>query len=362
MKILYFTNVPSPYTVDFLNELSNKNDVTVLFDYGNDDKRNNSWYVKNNYKFKHVNLKNLAFFQLHNILKENFDIYVIGTYACINGAILNLLLKKQNKKFFINADGGFIDENDSFLSRNLKTFFISKASYYISSGKETDKYLIHYGANKRNIYHIPFTSLRSKDILDKPLDLIEKQAIRENHGYKYSKIFVSVGSLIHRKGFDILIEAIKKINNNSVGFIIVGEGPEEDNLKKLCKSYNLHNVEFVGYCDKEATFEYMKMADSFVFTSREDIWGLVINEAMANGLPVISSSKVNAAKELIEKGYIYEVNDINSLCSLIKEVVDMSYQKEYKIGNNNLAIIKDYTIENMANTHNDIFMKVLKNE
>lgn len=99
MKILYYTNVPSPYRVEFFNQLSQTDEVTVLFNNEKREKfRNPKWYKDNKYNFNYINVKKFALFQLNQLLnKNNYDIIIIGTYANLNGAFLNILLRLKKK-------------------------------------------------------------------------------------------------------------------------------------------------------------------------------------------------------------------------------------------------------------------------
>ena len=363
MDVLYFTNIPSPYKVDFLNELNKYVNVTCVFNSNSkDDKRDKRWY-RNDFLFSSITIHNFAYKELNQLLSKNhYDIVVIAYYACINGAILMNILKRRKIKFFIAADGGFVNENDDFISGFLKKHFLSKASYYISSGKETDKYLTYYGAEQQYIYHAPLTSLRKKDILSNPLETSEKEELKIKFGYNEKRVFISVGNFIHRKGYDLFFEAIKNQKVDNTVFIIIGGGIEKQNYQKVINKYKLKNVELIDFCDKETLKKYYRMSDVFFFPSREDVWGLVINEAMSNGLPVISSNKVIAAKELIEESFLYDPYNVEDLASLIKKMLTFSNEKLFCFGQRNIKTIKDYTIENMANKYVEIFKEVLTND
>lgn len=360
MKILYFTNIPSPYRVEFFNLLCENNEVTVLFDKRGEkkEKRNKLWYKDNKYKFRTINIPNFGLFKLNKILKEKYDIVIIGTYATLNGAFLNILLRMKKIKFFINADGGFVPKKESFISKFLKHYFLSTANYYLSTGNETNKYLTYYGAKEENIFIYPFTSLLENEILQKPILYEEKMQLRIKNKYNYERIFVSVGSFIKRKGYDLFLEAIKKEKFHNTAFLIIGGGEEKENLENYIKTNNIENVFLIDFCSKEKIMNYYKMSDIFFFPSREDIWGLVINEAMSCGLPIISSDNVIASKELLEEKYLYNCDDINILKNLIRKMNDKSNEKLYEIGMKNIEKIKEYTIENSVKIHNEIFNMV----
>lgn len=360
MKILYFTNKPAPYRVEFFNQLNKENQVTVLFDYNNNDDRNPMWYKDNNYNFEFVNIKKYGLFQLNKILRNNkYDIVVIGTYATLNGAFLNILLKTRKIEFFINADGGFIASKESFISKKLKTMFLSKADYYLSTGKETNKYLIYYGAKKEKIFIYPFTSLNKSDILSEPIQYEEKMKMRRRAGYNYNRLFISVGSFIYRKGYDIFLDSIRNSEFKSTGFLIIGGGENKNEYLKYISDNNIKNVHIIDFCQKKDILDYYKMSDVFFCPSREDIWGLVINEAMSCGLPVISSDMVLASKELLCDTELYECLDSRALNRKIEAYINRTNDVLYDEGMINLNKICSYTIENTVKRHLEIFEKVI---
>ena len=113
------------------------------------------------------------------------------------------------------------------------------------------------------------------------------------------------------------------------------------------------NVHFEGFKLKNELEKYYRAADLFVLPTREDIWGLVIQEAMACGLPVISTDKCAAALELIkhgENGYIIPCEDVCLLEEYIQVIIS-SENIARKFGAKSLEIIKSFTIEKMVEGH-----------
>lgn len=168
------------------------------------------------------------------------------------------------------------------------------------------------------------------------------------------KVVLSVGQFIPRKGFDVLLRAISQCSKEYL-FYIVGADPTEEYLglkSKLC----LENVHFVGFQKKSELKKYYQASDLFVLPTREDIWGLVINEAMANGLPVITTDQCVAGLELVENsvnGYIVPVDNEKKLAEQITKVLNDDLLRA-KMANASIARIRPYTIENMAFVHNEI--------
>lgn len=356
-KILFMTNILSFYRVDFFNELGKYCELTVTYEQDKVKDRNDKFYKTNNDNFKLIRL-NKNYCKLRKIMREDYDYVIVGTYATFTSAMAIYYMKRKKINFFINADGGFIQENEPSWSKKLKTTFISKANYYLSTGKETNKYLTYYGANPSNIYIYPFTSLYNDDILYKPLNYDEKMKLRMNNNYNYKRLFISVGSFIHRKGYDIFFEAIKQFKNDEVGFLIIGGGELKEQYIKFINDHEIKNVHLIDFCEKKEILNYYKMSDVFYFPSREDIWGLVVNEAMSCGLPIISSKNVLSSRELLPDDCLYDYNNIEKLRELIINYTNKTEKELFIEGIRNIEKIKQYTIENMAKKHIEIFEKL----
>ena len=241
MKVLYITNIPSPYRVDFFNKVADKCELKVIFDSMNAKDRSNDWFDNNKINFKYSVIKSGSIFKLKKELSKNYDLIVVGGYSTINGLLSIQILKHKKIKFIINADGGFVAK-DNFLTKFLKTHFISSANYYLSTSKGTNKYLTHYGAKENSIYIYPFTSLSKNDILKSPIKYTEKKKLRKNTKFECEKLFVSVGQFIPRKGFDILLKAFNTTDMKNNKLLIIGGGPLKNEYLKYIKENNINNI------------------------------------------------------------------------------------------------------------------------
>lgn len=365
MKVLFLTNIPSPYRVDFFNELGKKCDLTVLYELKKASDRDERWNADKPTSFKEIFLKGkkigrdsaICFSVLKYLKDKSYDIIVVGGYSTPTGMLAIEVLKILKRSFLLNVDGGMIKE-DTKLKYKIKKHFISSASYWLSTGKNTTEYLLNYGAKKDKIFVYPFTSIKQNDILLSVLSKAEKYEIRSKLGINEDKVVISVGQFIHRKGYDILLKACKNIDSNT-GIYIIGGKPTDEYLR-LKEELNLTNVYFLDFKSKEEIKEYYKAADLFVLPTREDIWGLVINEAMAYGLPVITTDKCVAGLELIEdnkNGFIVPVENNMAISESINNMI-VNDEIIDKVSRHNIEKIKGYTIEKMAESHIKIFNKI----
>lgn len=363
MKILFLTNVPSPYRVEFFNELGRLCELTVLYQKASSSERDSKWVATSENTFKSIVLKgkstgvdNAICPSVIKFLNKSYDAIII----CGNASPTEMLAIKycQIKRipYCLEGDGAFV-KNGNGIKEIIKKNLISGGNLFFSTCEEHDKYYIHYGADKRKIRRYRFSSLRESDLLKSVISDDDKKKIRDMLGMKEEKIVLAVGQFIPRKGFDILLSSFKAIRNDT-GLYIVGGEPTEDYISFVEKN-NLSNVHFVGFKTKQELAEYYRAANIFVLPTREDIWGLVINEAMAYGLPVITTDRCNAGLELIEdgeNGYIVPVENFEELTKAIIKC----FENLNTMGNLALTTISSYTIEQMAKDHIRILNDIRK--
>jgi len=137
-------------------------------------------------------------------------------------------------------------------------------------------------------------------------------------------VFLFIGQLIERKGVRELLEAFKILNrqNNKVSLLVVGNG-------KLRDAVIQKRVRHISHVEYDKVPQLYGLADCLVLPSHEEVWGLVINEAMAAGLPVISSDVVGASEDLViedKTGYVYRPGDIAELGKCMSKMLKNAKQ------------------------------------
>ena len=361
MKVLWLTNIPSPYRVDFFNELGKSCELTVLFEKKGSEERDSSWL---NYRVEHFNavfLKGKSVGIAEAIcpsvikwLRKDYDHVIVTNFSDPTGMMAILWLKLHRKHYELESDGGF-PGNGKGLKERIKKFFISGAQRYFSTAEVHDQYYLTYGAEKKKIVRYPFTSLSDKDVLPAPISDEVKQCIRKELGISEKYVALAVGQFIYRKGFDVLIRASAGVPNVGV-YIVGGDAPQE--YLKLLKEVGATNVHFVSFKQKPELERYYLASDIFVHPTREDIWGLVINEAMAKGLPVVTTERCIAGQEMLSGlscGRIVPVGDSCALSAGMDELLSCNKETKEVV----LSVASKYTIESMARCHIDEFNRLL---
>lgn len=346
-KIIWLTNLPAPYRIEFFNQLGQFVDLQVIFERSKSDNRNINWFDYNFNNFKGIILEGKCLKDMQKIKKilsqEKFDFAFNSDYSSCLGMYFYFLCKKENIKLILEADGGipkYRGPLDKIISLIMRSY-----SFYFSSGRYTDLYFKYYNIDENKIIHYNFTSLTENEI-----KINSMHKLRED---EHILNVLSIGQQIYRKGFDILIKAISKLDFEITVDIIGGKPSPE--IKKMIIDNSLENIKFYDFMKKEELNEYFLKADMFVLPSREEIWGLVVNEAISFNLPVITSDNCIAGKEfcdLAEIGLIYENENYTDLANKIKTLHD-DQEMRYKLSRNCELINMEFTIENMAKKHVD---------
>ena len=312
-KIILDKNLLSGYNYDFLKYYG-PNKLSSIFPITND-------FIKK------------------NLLDETKIVWVHGIKNWYN-LILIILSYFYNKRVFVR------DEFNNIKKRSLSNILMNKIFYsfidnfidcYLSIGKENRKAFIDFGIDKKKIYHVPY-------VVDNNFFYIKNK--------KKNKKFVILftGKLSHRKGCDILLNSINLLNENNnfkkdSEIIIIGDGILKEELINYKKKKKLVNVKFLGFKNQTVIKKFYKRSNLFVMPSRDENWGLAINEAMAAKNAIIASNKVGAASDLLKNnynGYIFKNNDYKDLSKKIYKTF-LDKKKTIKFGENSFKIISKWS-------------------
>lgn len=350
IKVLWITNIPSPYRVEFFKELGKFVELEVLCETPSRAGRDESWGKFSPENFTISYLSEGADFR--KILSHEADIRVITNYYSKAGLKLVAYMKLRKLPYIIEGDGAFPGSTGG-IKAALKRWVFKDAGLFLSSADELDRYYMTYGVPYNKIVRYPFTSVRTGEVLEKPVSSEQKKALRRELGLEGEIVLVSVGQFIYRKGYDILFEALKTTDECIHCYIIGGE-PTEEYLKLVKEAGIESRVHFVGFKLKDELNKYYEAADLFVLPTREDIWGLVINEAMAKGLPVITTDRCIAGLEMLtdETGLLVKAGDSRELARAVDKAVSGEWRPHM---DRVLSRAGEYTIEKMSERHMEIF-------
>lgn len=366
MTVLWITNIPSPYRVDFFNELGKNCELTVVFEKSASDERDELWKKYSFDTFKGIILKgktiktDAAFCPgiLRILSHKRYDHIVITNISSPTGIVAVEYLRCKQNTYWIEGDGGFSKSGDGLRER-IKTHIISHAHGCFSTGKMHDSYYLTYGADAKKIFRYPFTSIKQSSLDEMQRFFFEGREATRIAAKKELKletnrrIVLYVGQFIHRKGIDTLLLAATELcrKRDDIDFILIG-GTLPKEYATLARDIPPGRLTCLPFLAQGSLKPYFIAADCFVLPTREDIWGLVVNEAMAMGLPVITTDRCAAGLELVgnENGRLIPADVSDALTEALLEVMSDEKQRTH-MAEESFRKIRTYTIEQMARTH-----------
>ena len=347
--VLYVTNIEVPYKVKFFNQLSKKCDLTVLYERKESSNRDSMWAnsVSKNYKIKCFNgfkIGNEFSFSISAIrcILQEYDVIIL---SCINSPvqiIASLLLRLLKKKFFFSFDGElFVEENK--IKSTIKKFFVRGATMYLSAGEASVESLQRIVGEKQIIPYY-FSSLTEAEIsYNATSNLLEER----------DDFILVIGQYFDYKGLDIAIQVARM--DSSIKYKFVGMGKRADIFITEQHVRELKNVTVIPFLQKEELQNEYKKAKAVVLPSRQECWGLVVNEAASFGTPIISTRGSGAAVEFLEEQYSQYLaipGDAKSLYDAIAKLIE-SDNSDYERFLKHKSL--DYSIERMVDKHIEVF-------
>ncbi len=282
--------------------------------------------------------------------KINPDIIIASSIVFYAGALGIRWAKKHKKKFVMFDDARHLQFKRQFLIQWVKDLITKQSDGFWFPSK-------NYYADYAYFHHKGIHFFYGFNCIDNKLFKFEGK--KQSH----HKIIICVARLVPIKNIDNLLRSWQLIEKNNTDYklVIIGDGPEHDHLNQLRSDLNLNTVEFIGAIDNEVIPEYYFNAGAFILPSLSESWGLVVNEAMAAGLPVLLSYEVNAAKDLLKEGvngFGFAPLDVNGMAEAISKYIRSDIQTKESMSNNSLEIINSMSYENMGSQLFDALISI----
>lgn len=273
------------------------------------------FHIKNNIK---------AYFQLAELIKEEeFD--MLHCHTPVGGVIGRLafkISKKNNTKIIYTAHGFHF-----YKGAPLKCWILyypvekilSKYTDLLITINQEDYYIAKERFRAKKTIKIPGLGVNYEKYSNSKCDiyLMRKEFDIPSDAF----VLITVGEINHNKNHKVVLKALRKINNKEIHYIICGQGSNEKYLINLSKKLGIDKqVHFVGY--RNDIPEILKIADCYIMPSIREGLGMAAIEAMASGLPIITSD-CRGAKEFSVNGvtgYMCKKNKSDEFYKAISEI------------------------------------------
>lgn len=296
-RILWLTNLPAPYRFPIWSRLSATVDLKVAFLLKERNWRN--WRVPENidwkYKFLSLSSVNLGEFDFIPSCKgarkliQGIDVLVLSGWE--SPFYLRILFLA--KKFEIPVIQFYESTRDSHRFNNLfirkiRSTIFSKADFIVTVGTASTKAVEAMGISPEKII-----------TLFNPVDVGWFNSFARDHRNSHSQghRYIYVGRLIELKNVSSIIQAFAAIKNDNDTLTIAGDGPLGPELKALTRSLGIENsVAFVGHKNQEELARLYAVNQTLILASTNEVWGLVVNEALASGIHAVVSEKCGVSE------------------------------------------------------------------
>lgn len=213
----------------------------------------------------------------------------------------------------------------AYLPWRLKTrWWLSRFDRYLSVGARSREYLQSFGHRNGKIFDSPHAVDNQLFLSGASSFLTRTGRARARSEWGLSTaadVVLFVGKLEeHKRPLD-LVRAASALPNAAI--LVVGAGPLENECRRLARELGVEAV-FPGFLNQSQLGKAYAVADCLAVTSTWETWGLVVNEALATGLPAVVSDRVGCAPDLIEPGStgaVYPFGDITSLTRALEETL-----------------------------------------
>ena len=344
IKLLIFSNSPGPNQSDFFCEIAKHPNFYL-----------DVWYMGRRYfkwngteplpTYSHKFFANILPFAektqsflnpgiIPQLFIKKYDYVIVQGYFMPSAVVAMIILGLLKRKW--GFWGEMVDRSNSqlgwkFLSKKIILGRILNTASFILviGGKIAEKSYIKFGYEPSKMFSVPYSC-----VLDPYLNLNSEHMnyfhlLKDKFKSKKERVIFSLAQLIPRKCIDLLIKVFIELEpiENNLRLLIGGDGDEKDNLVKLIPDHLRDKISFLNFVPKEIQPPYYYLADLFVLPSREDGWGMVVAESLASGTPVITTTGVMSAHELIKdgiNGFVIEPNNADELTKAIEKGLELS--------------------------------------
>jgi glycosyltransferase involved in cell wall biosynthesis len=233
----------------------------------------------------------------------------------------------------------------------LRALFRGSFGLYI--GSESKRWFEHYGVSRDRLFAVPY-AVDNERLRRAHAELAPDRAkLRRSFGLPEDQpLFLTVSRLVPKKQPLALLEAFRRARQRvGCSLLIVGTGELEEVIREETARRHIPDVALAGFLRQSEVPRAFACADAFVLFSRyNETWGVVVNEAMNFGLPVLVSDKVGSGTDLVHdgyNGYVIAVEDVEALSDHMVRIAEDPELRE-RLGRRSLEIIADWDVNDAA--------------
>ena len=365
-RVVVLTEIIAPYRIPVFNALAKHADVDlhVIFLAENDPTQRQWLVYKNEIRFRYQVLPSWRRrLGRHSLLLNSGmetalrraapEAILCGGYNYIVSWQALRWAKRNGVPFSLWVESNARDFRSGLAwIESLKSRFLGDCSGVVVPGKSAFEYVMSYGVAEEIISVAP--NAVDTDFFAEGAEVARgnADACRQSLNLP-ARFFLFVGRLVPEKGVFDLVEAYGRLTpdlRREIGLVLVGDGQARAGLEQQAAAIRPGVIRVVGFAQREQLPAYYGLADIFVFPTHSDPWGLVVNEAMACGLPVICTDAAGCAADLVEdhwNGLVISPGDLNQLSSALNQLA-RDHNLRLRCGQRSRERILQYSPESCA--------------
>ncbi len=264
------------------------------------------------------------------LLRESYDVLWMAGYYSATYLMAALAQRAARGALMFREEQTLLDPR-SFANVVLKQLVVRpylRLGYGLYISSENRRWLENHGLPEERLFATPYT-VDNEYFQDRARELDgERARLRASFGIApdAGPVIVSVSRLIPKKQPTFLLEAFRRVRErHRCVLLIAGSGPAERELREHVREEGVEDVVFAGFLNRSEVAGAYAVADVFALLSREkETFGLVVNEAMNFGVPVVVSDRVGCALDLVSNGYngyIVSARDAGQAAAAFEQLV-----------------------------------------
>ena len=366
-RLALLTEIISPYRIPLFNALASRSEVElhVIF-LSETDPSLRQWQVyKDEIRFSYEILpsvrKRMAGFNvlLNRRVARALDyaspeVILCGGYSYVASWRAMFWAKSHGIPLILWSESNRQDSRRGhWLVEFLKRAFLKRCDRFVVPGGSARRYLSSHGVHDSFIYTAP--NAVDNALFTKSADVACNDAVALRRRLQLpGRYFLFVGRFVAEKGVFELLSAYAKLDERlrtQIGLVLVGDGAAKPVLQELAANITPGRVIFPGFAQREQLPVYYALADMLILPTYTDTWGLVVNEGMACGLPVILSCAAGCAEDLVEEnwnGLLIPPKDESALVVAMERLATENDVRLQMAANSRQRIVR-YSPEEWAN-------------
>lgn len=339
--VVFVTHLPSFYKINLYNSIAKKRKIFVIFISSGSVIRNADftnqpmlfdYIILNEGDFETRSIIKSSYLFLKAFYKIKYKQIIVGGWDLIEFWVVALLGAKSKNSVIVESS--VFESPSSGIKKQIKHFFLSQFSVAYCSGQPHIELIQTIGFSGKIIKTLG-VGLRN----------CAANVQRRNPQMEYKRHFVYIGRLSPEKNINFLVDVFNRHTDYSL--TLIGDGPLFDHLQTIAGP----NVKLAGYVKNTDLGSLMQEFDVFILPSLSEPWGLVVEEAISFGLPILCSDRVGCSQDVVIQNQLGLEFDPHSESSLLAAITDMEENFSRYITN-----VSGFNIDTLANHQVDSYL------